>query len=188
VDWKQFVSAVTGSVAWPIAFGIVAWIFRLEIRHFLINLKKLTAAGVSLEVAALIEKSGEKLENSAQAAAKAVQVKKPDYNLAEEFPEAAILNAYQDLSKVLLEVRDRLPDDKPHRNLIEVVNWLRKEGLVSDNIRESFLSLQRTSTLVRHSKGADRVGPGEAIEIVRQMAVLKDIFESVLDRLPTRSK
>jgi len=82
-------------------------------------LTKFTAAGVSLEVAALIDKSGEKLENSATAQANAVQARRPDYNLAEVFPEAAILNAYQDLSKVLLEIRDKLPDDKPHRNLIE---------------------------------------------------------------------
>jgi hypothetical protein len=152
------------------------------------NLKKFRAAGLSLEVAELIEQSGEKLENFAPAQAKTPAGRKPDYVLAEEFPEAAILNAYQDLSKVLLEIRDKLPDDRPHRNLIEVVNWLRKEGFVSDNIRESFLSLQRTTTLVRHGKGADRVGPGEAIEIVRQMTILKDIFEGVINKLPSRKQ
>jgi hypothetical protein len=169
-----------------VAFGTVAWIFRPEIRHFLANLKKLTAAGVSLEVAQLIDKSGERLENSAPARANAVSAETANYNLAEQFPEAAVLNAYQDLSKVLLVIRDRLPDDRPHRNLIEVVNWLSKEGLISENIRESFLSLQRTTRLVRHSKGSDRVGPGEAIEIVRQITVLKELFEEVLKRLPAR--
>jgi hypothetical protein len=188
MDWRQFFSGVVGSLAWPIVFGFTAWIFRSEIRHFLKNIKTFRAGGVSFDVANLIEQSGEKLENSAITQGKPSIERKLDYSLAEEFPEAAILNAYQDLSKTLLEIRGKLPDDRPHRNLIEVVNWLRKNGFVSDNIRESFLSLQQTTTLVRHSKGTDRVGPGEAIEIVRQMAVLKDIFEGVIDKIPSRKQ
>jgi hypothetical protein len=188
MDWKTFVSNMAGSLAWPTAGAFAAWFFRAEIKHCLQNIRKVGAAGISFEVADLIEKSGERLEQAVPPESKKVPAAKRDYLLVEEFPEAAVMQAYQELAEILLKLRAQLPDDKPHRNLIEVVNWLTKNGHVPESIRESFIALQRTATLVKHGKGADRIAPGEAMEIVRQLAVLTDVFANVVDRLPRRSQ
>lgn len=192
MDWKQFVASIFGSLAWPLAVVVLAGFFRDQIREKLAQIRKFGAAGVNFEIAEQVkevQKAGEAVELEQAGEPRDVTVLDPGLiNLAKSFPEAAVLQSFKGVEAVLLRIRQRLPDDKPHRNLNEVLKALADDSQISQNVITLFQSLRQARNTAAHAKDEKSMAPGEAIELIGQMKNLQDLLETVLKKLPPMNK
>jgi hypothetical protein len=103
--------------------------------------------------------------------------------LANKFPEAAIMEAYKDVEQILLKLRERL-DLPPRTNLRGVVRQAVERGLVEAEVEPFFGSFQQARNASVHAADRDRsVTPGGAIEYLGQARLLTSIFAEALHRL-----
>jgi hypothetical protein len=191
MSYLQFVASVVGSLAWPVAGVAIVIIFQDELRLILTGVKKFGAAGVNFEIAdqvRLVLKAGEAVELEQKDEPREVTALDPELiNLAQTFPEAAVLQSFKELEAVLLRIRQRLPDDKPHRNLNEVLKALADDNQISQSAISLFQSLRQARNTAGHGKSGEKLTQGEAVELINQMKNLQDLLETVLNNLPPKS-
>ena len=192
MDWKQFVASIFSSLAWPIAIIVLAILFKNQIREKLAQIRKFGAAGVNFEIAEQVkevQRAGEAVElEQTNGPRDAIELDPGLMILAKSFPEAAVLQSFKGIEAVLLRIRQRLPDNKPHRNLNEVLKALADDSQISQNVITLFQSLRQARNTAAHAKDEKSMAPGEAIELIEQMKVLQDLLESVLQKLPPASR
>jgi hypothetical protein len=191
MGWKQFIASIISSLAWPVAAVAIVVIFKDQLRHILSQIKKIGAAGVNVELSDQVkevQKAGEVVElEQGEVPAQVIALDPELTKLAQSFPEAAVLQAFKELEAVLLRIRQRLPDDKPHRNLNEVLKALADDSQISQNVIVLFQRLRQARNTAAHSRDAEKMVPGEAIELIGQIKNLQDLLETVLGKLPPRS-
>jgi hypothetical protein len=189
VNWMQFVSSVIASLAWPLAIVLIVLNFKPEIKRLLSQIRKLGAAGLNLELSDQvkeIQEVGEAVELEKKDEPREISVIDPGLmNLAQSFPEAAVLQSFKSVEAVLLTIRQRLPDDKPHRNLNEVLKALADDNQISQTVVTLFQSLRQARNTAAHGSG--KLTQGEAVELISQMKNLQNLLEAVLKKLPPKS-
>jgi hypothetical protein len=190
VDWKQFIASVVGSLAWPIAVVVIVHIFKDRLRLLIGHIKKIGAAGVNVELS-------EKVEEAIDAG-EVVQVEKgisaPDIagldptllQLAKSFPEAALIQSFKELEALILQIRERMPDARPYRNLYEVLKALEKLEFIPSSAIALFQSLREARNAAAHGKGEEELSSSEAINLISQIKLLQEVLTPVLDRLPRK--
>ncbi|MGM5029635.1 hypothetical protein AB7813_21000 [Tardiphaga sp. 20_F10_N6_6] len=188
MDWKQFIASVVGALAWPTAAIVIVYVFKEQLRHILSQIKKFGAAGVNVELAQevqLAERASEAVKfERGDVAENAADIDPSLVNLAQNFPEAALLQSFKGLEGTLLRIRQKLPDDKPHRNLNEVLKALADESYISANVITLFQSLRQARNTAAHAKEDAKMTPGEAIQLIGQISLLKNLLENVSDGMP----
>jgi hypothetical protein len=191
VGWKQFIASIIGSVAWPLAVLTIAVIFRKPLTRVLSLIKKIGAAGVSVELAeqvAAVRDAGELVEAEEGTQPPDVIALDPAIlQLAKTFPEAALVQAFKELEGVILQIRARLPDDKQHRTLNEVLKALAAKKYITDSVVALFQKVREARNTVAHARGEDEMSFGEAIELIRQIKLLQSLLMRVYSQLPPRS-
>lgn len=107
--------------------------------------------------------------------------------LAKTFPEAVLVQAFKELEGVILQIRARLPDDKQHRTLNEVLKALAAKKYITDSVVALFQKVREARNTVAHARGEDEMSFGEAIELIRQIKLLQSLLMRVYSQLPPRS-
>jgi hypothetical protein len=189
MGWKAFLASIIGSVAWPTAMVIVVLIFRVQLRQLITHVRKIGAGGVNVELAEQVER----VRDQAELVEAEQETLPPDVvaldpailQLAQKYPEAAVLQAYKELENLLLQIRARLPDNRPHRTLNEVLKYLNDKGYVSGSVLSLFKTLRDARNSVAHARD-EKMAPGEAIELIRQTRFLMDLLHQVVEKLPPR--
>lgn len=184
MDWKQFFASITGSIMWPTAVVIIVLTFRKEVARLLRQAKKLGAAGINVELAehvAAARDSAEAVHGEQSGQSTPTKFDPGFTELAKSFPEAAVLQAYKELERVLQQIKFRLSDDKPHRTSVEVVQALYEKGEISQNVVRLFEDLRQAKNSAAHASGDEALRPGEAIELAEQAKMLTELFQRILD-------
>lgn len=177
MDWKQFISSLVASMMWPLAAVTLAIVFRDDIRDWLKKIRKIGAGGVSFEMEALKEAGADVV---AERHGKPLKVEPLDHGtlqLIDKFPDLAIINSYRELETLLLEIRDLLPDHKPHRNPSEVMKALMDRSKISPSVMSLFFEIRGARNSVVHQGGG--LNSQEATELVRQTKLLQSILELI---------
>lgn len=189
MDWRQFFASVIGSVAWPLAVVVIVLLFRKELRRLLSLVRKFGAGGLSVELSDQVEavRGAAEAVEAESATSDVVPLDPAMLALVKSFPAAAVLQTFKELEGVLLKIRARLPDDKPHRNLNEVLNVLLDQNYISSSVIALFQRLRETRNIVAHSRDEEEMTSGEAIELVREIKRLQNLLNGVLDQLPRKS-
>lgn len=187
MDYLQFWSSVIGSAAWPVAIVVIVTIFRKQLRFLLSQVRKIGGAGLNVELAAQVQevqRVGEAVELEQGGLAAEKEPLDPTLmQLVQSFPEAAVLQEYRSVERLLLQIRDKLPDGRPHRNLNEVLNRLASLGMVSDTVVTLFQSVRQARNTAAHAKQGYKMTSGEAIELIGQTKTLQTVLERVLQEL-----
>lgn len=189
MDWKQFFASAIGALAWPVATVIIVLVFREQLRLLIRQIRKFGAGPVNVEIS-------EKLEQ-VEAVGAAVQsergVEAPDpsldratLELVKSAPDMAFIKSFKQLEQVLLEIRAKLPDGKPYRNLYEVLRALEKQQYISGSVIALFQSLREARNAAAH--GTETLSSTEALEFIRQVRLLQGILESILEQLSSSTK
>jgi hypothetical protein len=182
-------ASVIGSLAWPSAILISLVIFRKPIARLIGQIKKVGAAGWNVELSGQIEDVREQAERveaeTKEPPADVVALDPAVLQLVQKFPEAAVLQEYKELESVILQIRARLPDNKPHRNLNEVLNYLNNAGMISGSVIGLFNTIRKARTAVAHTD--EKMTAGEAIELIRETRMLIGLLRTVGNNFPPRS-
>jgi hypothetical protein len=188
MDWKQFFASVIGSLAWPAVVGFLLFLLRDELPRLIRRIKAATVAGNSVEFGEALEKG--RVEADALVSEHPNIDRQPVYfldkdklDLAQKFPEAAILDAYREVEQLLLEIRGQL-DLPPRTNLRSVVRRLVELGYIEAETEPFFMNFQRARHATAHpTNPTDPVTPGGAIEYLGQARLLLTIFREARERM-----
>jgi hypothetical protein len=191
MDWKQFLASVIGSLAWPIAAVAIVYFFRNQIRVLIGHIEEIGAAGVKLKMAEKVEEAidaGEVVQAEKGLAAPDVVRLDPSFlQLVRSFPEAALIQSFKELEALILKIRERMPDDRPFRNLYEVLKALEKLQFIPLSAVVLFQSLREARNAAAHGKGEAEISSSEALDLIQQIKLLQEVLRPVLDQLPKKS-
>jgi hypothetical protein len=186
MDWKTFVSTMTGALAWPVVVLAAVYMLRQQLAELLTRLKGASFGNNKLEFAEALQKSREEQEvvaaQNPDAEESASKIDEVTLNLASQFPEAAIMQAYKEVEGVLLEIRRRL-DLPPRTNLRSIVRRLVEREAISREVEPLMARFQQARNAAVHAESSARVTPGEALEYIAQAKFLSSLFSKVLARL-----
>jgi hypothetical protein len=169
----------------------IVYIFKDQLRLLIGHIKKIGAGGVNVELS-------EKVEEAVDAG-EVVQVEKgliaPDVigldptllQLAKSFPEAALTQSFKELEALILQIRERMPDARPSRNLYEVLKALEKQKFIPQSAVTLFQSLREARNVAAHGKGEEALSSSEALDLIRQIKLLQEVLRQALDQLPKNS-
>lgn len=183
MDWKQFFASIVGSIMWPTAVVIIVFTFRKQLARLLRQAKKLGAAGIHVELAeqvAAARDSADAVHGEQSGQSTPAKLDPALTELAKSFPEAAVLQAYKELERVLQQIKSRLTD-RPHRTSMEVVQALHEKGEISQNVVRLFENLRQAKNSAARASGDAPLTRGQAIELAEQTKMLTELFQRILD-------
>ena len=186
MDWKTFISHMTGALAWPAVALAVLFVLRHELPEFLRRLKGASIGSNKIELSEALEQAREERENIAAAHPEdelnAPQLDEVTLNLANQFPEAAIMQAYKEVETVLLQARSRL-DLPPGTQLRSVVRRLVERDVLNSDVEPLMRKFQQVRNAAVHAESEGRITPGQALEYIAQGKFLSSLFKKALDQL-----
>jgi hypothetical protein len=188
MDWLTFISKTIEALAWPAVVVVLLTLSRPFLKGLLERLEELTLPGgvgakfgKDLAAARTIAEA-ESSERDASPEAKfdgapnalpKPRIKfrdaaDPFLQLARIFPEAAVLQAYQDLEQIFDENRDLIKYIDQSRQMRDpvntIINGLRGAGLLSNGWMDLYARIRNLRNLAVHGRGEGRISPGEAME------------------------
>lgn len=189
MEWKQFFASIIASLAWPAVLAYLLYLLRAQLGDLVGRISELTLpGGAGIKLSRQVERvshQAEKVEAEVALEQPFITTLDPKtLKLANEFPEAAFLDAYKELEGVLLSIRPRLTDTRPFRNPTEVMRRLHTEGRISLSVVELFDRLRQARNTTVHARREDGLTPGEAVELIRQTKSLTELLIRVSDKLP----
>lgn len=190
MDWLQFLSSVIGSLAWPLVVLVLLVLLRRHLGPLAGRLEELSLpGGAKAKFKEQLESGRQSAETVALDAPNAIErpvspaMDGTFLELAKNYPDAAISQAWKEVEDVLLEIRGRLPDVQERSNLNSVVRRLKERGLIDGAAEKLFLNLRQARNTAVHAGKSARITTGEAVEYRDQVRVLLSLFRSVLERL-----
>src|SRR5262249_22744519 len=123
MDWKAFVASVVGSLAWPVVLAYFLFLFRDQLVGLPSRIEELTLpGGAGINLARQVDKVRDQAEivevEEGVPPTDVLALDPAILQLAQLFPEAAVVQAFKELEGVILQIRARLPDERPHRTLV----------------------------------------------------------------------
>jgi hypothetical protein len=166
VDWFQFISSIVGSLAWPVAIAIVALIFKLPIERLLPRITNFELWGSKATFSSELQKAEETAEKlpSVVEHARPESAAKPDdpyFELAERFPEAAVMDSFKMVEAVFHEYAEELGVQQPANNRV-ILRLLMEEGFVSRDVYNLYGRVSDTRNAAVHAD-TRVISAGEAI-------------------------
>jgi hypothetical protein len=186
MDWKAFIASIVGSIAWPIVVITMLIILRKHLGGLAERVEEITLPGGAkakfLKALEEVRAERELVASDNGLGSRTILPSDPRLELANRFPEAAVMEAYKEVEAVIIELRKRI--DLPTRtNLRSVVRGLVEKGLLDPEVQPLFESFQQARNASAHAGNANRITPGEALEYMTQARFLKSLFDGALRRL-----
>jgi hypothetical protein len=202
MDWLSFIASLAKSLAWPTAVLLLVLLLRRQVGPALARLldraTRLKApGGIEFEFGRELGKAREKNEALEIEAARsaspqrsltkpAVSPAEPDDHyiaLAKLSPEAAILDAFKQVERVLVENQHMLdanyqgPTGGRHATLDQLVHELSAFQAVSGEVVDQFQRVRRLRNLAAHTTGATDLSVAAALEYQELCRVLANALE-----------
>jgi hypothetical protein len=189
MDWKAFVASMTSSLAWPVVAVIIIAVFRHQIHILFARFKKIGAGWLQVELADQIDRARDQAEivQSEQVglSSSSTQLDAATIELARASPAMAVLQSFKEVEALLLAIRSQLPDNKPHRNLNEVLGYLKAQGLISESVVSLFQRVRKATKSVAHT-AEESLTPGETFELIGQSRLLLEVLKTAQQRLSVK--
>jgi hypothetical protein len=190
MDWNTFISSIISALAWPIVVGVLIYYLRSELPSMVRRLKRASIAGGKLDFTEALEQGRKEVELVASdrpELIRGVRVDAKRLELAQRFPEVAVIESFKDIEDKLLELRDVF-GIAPRSNLRTVLHNLVERGLVDPEVEPLFLFLQRARNTSAHASRERSVTPGEAMDYMDQANFVVRILEQVAEATPAKQK
>ena len=184
MDWKAFIASIFGSLAWPFVVITLLVLLRKHLPGLAKRIEEITLpGGVKAKFDKALDEGrieSELVPAESWPVDRKVTIQDERHlELAKQFPEAAVMEAYKVVEKLLLQLRSRL--DLPSRtNLRGVVSHLVERGVLTREVQPLFESFQQARNASAHVGDANKITPGEAIAYMEQAELLATVFEGIL--------
>ncbi|MER8826710.1 hypothetical protein NKH73_11895 [Mesorhizobium sp. M0938] len=182
IDYLTIGANVIGSIAWPVAIVVVLLVFRKQLVRLVGRVKAVSGpAGIAATFSEQLEEAKEiaqDVPSFAQAALAEETKNDPFLELAQKFPEAAILNAYQELEKLFVDSKTgrRLPIPPGY-----MFRGLEVENVNGEDVADLFVKIRSTRNAAVHSRRPITVG--EALEFRKLVQTLIAVITPFLPQL-----
>ncbi|MBB3978161.1 hypothetical protein GGQ64_003375 [Rhizobium azooxidifex] len=161
LEYLKLATEFLGTIAWPIAAVTIVLIFREQLVSLTQRVKQFSApGGINATFENELEKTRELAGSSPDLAAEAdaspqAEISSPD--LAQIYPEAAILQSYHEIEKLLRRV-------SPEKGVTAsgLLNALNRLQIIGADVRDLFDQIRRTRNAAVHSERP--ITTGEALE------------------------
>ncbi|WP_315701015.1 MULTISPECIES: DUF4145 domain-containing protein [unclassified Bradyrhizobium] len=191
MDWKQFFASVIGALAWPAATVIIVLVFREQLRLIVRHIRKFGAGPLNVELSEKLEQveaAGAALQSEQGVEAPDPSLDPATLELVKSAPDMAFIKSFKQLEQLLLEIRTKLPDGKPYRNLYEVLRALEKQQYIPASVIALFQTLREARNAAAHGTASDALSSADALEFIRQIKLLQGILETVSGQLSAQPK
>jgi hypothetical protein len=113
MDWLQFFASLVGNLAWPVAIVVIVCVFHRQFKSLATRIQEVTFPGGAAKFADELEKARDAAEEVTFApidteAPSRVLPDDPFLELAERYPEAAVIQAYNSVLDVVHKHRNDL--------------------------------------------------------------------------------
>jgi hypothetical protein len=185
MDSLTLASNLITAFAWPMAIVALALVFKRDIALALGRVDSLKGpGGVHLGFTKSLER-GEAISEKVAIDRSQSNLRDipPTLNAAElelatTYPEGAIERSYKEVEARLLELRAQLPDNKPHRNLDEVMKWLKESGHLTQSAVDLWRAI-RESRRQAYGLNPRRISSIEAVGFGTQAKQLLEILRTI---------
>jgi uncharacterized protein YutE (UPF0331/DUF86 family) len=179
MDWLQFISSIVGSIAWPVAIAIVALIFKKPLQDLLSRITDFELWGSKATFTKELkqaEEAADRIEPQPRLRIdSSITPDDPYLELAERFPEAAVIKSYKMVEQYVSEISTSATSGR-RSTPREIVQSLVREGRISHDVYNLFRQIMNTRNAAVHA-GGKTISPGEAIA-----------YRDLCDRLVTALK
>jgi hypothetical protein len=186
MDWRSFIASLVGSLAWPVIVGALVYLLRDDLPALIRRIKNASLAGTKIEFSDALDKLRQEREVSAvenSARDVGVEIEPRRLELAQRFPEAAVMESYKSVEALLLEARGLL-DLPPRSNLLTVVRRLVERGDLDGETEVLFRTLQVARNAAAHAGNqGTRISPGEAVDFMEQASFFQGLLTTSLTKL-----
>jgi hypothetical protein len=189
MDWLQFIAAVVGHLAWPAVLLVLLFFLRTQIASLAFQLEELTLPGGAKA------KFDKQLDQARQESEK-VQIERSDAipdqsqsrdrdaELAEKFPEAAVVEAFRKLELKLQVIKLHMPMLPLRTTMVALVQTMLDLQLIDAHEYELYINLREARNAAVHARV--RLTPGEAFEYQQRAAIMSGVLDRVLNSLKGR--
>jgi hypothetical protein len=187
MDWLQFISSILVGFAWPSVLIVLMVILRKQISALAARVEEITLpGGAKAKFEKAIAEAREKAEKIEPAATDTPtpKIQPPDsffLDVANSFPEAAIMGSFQEVERTLWEMVPFLGLPTKGRAPPDVIEELQRKRYIDDNTANLFHKLREARNLAAHAGYVNRVGPGDALEFREQARTLNEFLGRVLE-------
>lgn len=190
MDWKQFVSSIVAALAWPFVAVVLLVLLRKHLAGLAARLEEVTFGGAKAKFVRELERARD------DSATLAPQVEigenepppKADdrfLKLANEFPEAAVIEAYKGVEQALYALAQHLGTAvRPPA----IIKRLEHDGYATTNLLRSLDSLRSARNAAAHGGGGNRITPGEALEFREQAEIVRNALIKILVDIEGKKK
>jgi len=199
VSWLEFISSMTGALAWPLVIAVVVVSFRKSIARLLPDLRRLKAGptGLEMEWERKLEEVREELEGpglieeqkeipSAVTPEGQEVTPSPSFlteigELARVSPTAAVLESYRRLEAVLRRAISERHPDLPERFFVTIgrlIDQARRDGLIGPAENSALQDLRGMRNILAHGMEAPAIDYEQAMEYAQ-------LVEQVIVRIET---
>ncbi len=165
MNWLDFFSSIIGSVAWPIAFVVAVVIYKEPLQKLLERITDVEVWGSKASFIKSLkgaEFTAELIPSIENEATPALEPRDDDYlKLAEQYPGAAVVEAFKKVEAVLDEWQDGQGMTHPPSNE-GLVQWLVQDGYLSDVVFHLYKKVKQTRNIAVHAQSPN-ISTGEAI-------------------------
>ena len=197
MDWLTFttnvltfISSLVASLAWPAVAIILLILLRPQLASLARRLEKLTLpGGASAEFSKQLDEARKATEeikeadSSAAASPPSPTLTEPDdpyLELANKFPEAAIMQSYKEIEAALASFREAFP--KLPRTDVQLMHELTRSQLIDPEIMPLFHRVRNLRNAAVHA-GGEAITRGEALEYRSICQFLLTRIKEAMDRL-----
>ena len=165
MNWLDFISSIVGSLAWPVAFVIAVVVYKDPLKKLMERMTDVELWGSKASFSNSLkgaETTAELIPSIEYKATPAITPPNDDYlKLAEQYPGAAVMEAFKKVEAVLDEWQDGQGMTHPPSNE-GLVEWLVQDGYLSDVVYQLYKKVKQTRNIAVHMQSPN-ISTGEAI-------------------------
>jgi hypothetical protein len=184
MNWLEFTAAMVGHLAWPVAFVILILVFRKQIKTLIPKVSEMSIFGSSMAFAQGLHEAEQEAEvlpatmPEQKVDVEAPAVKGNYIELAQKYPEVAVLEAYKEVEMFLRDYRMKYgTQTTKHRPNAIVVRDILRNSSDGNRVLDLYEQLSRTRNIAVHDPGGS-ITASEAI-------AYKDLCKQLIQLLKT---
>ncbi|HEX8664322.1 MAG TPA: hypothetical protein VF744_09865 [Beijerinckiaceae bacterium] len=162
MDWLTFFSSVIKSVAWPAVVVALLVILRKQLQDLASDLDEFSFPGGSAKFKKRLQEAKKEIDAAGEEESQPKIAPPTDeyLELATKYPQAAILQAFEEVAEAAREYRRQFPNAGT-KTTLAVMKGLYNMKLIDRSVLNQYRKLRDTRNAAVH---AQYITPGEAIE------------------------
>ncbi len=154
MDWLTFISSLIGSLSWPLAIFAVAFLFKSQVQDLMNNLTRLKWRDVEAEFGEQVDLIRDEVQEAGDDPKFRDEPVEPRLiQLAEEHPHLAVLEAWKQLEKAIIDLSVRKLNNPRQLNALGHIEAVQKSDLLPPSMARAIREIREVRNRAAHDVG-----------------------------------